>query len=102
MLKLIERSITLQLLIFYILFILPLFLIGAELYSAEHDNWQQQIQQTNLSLDQSVALTIGTMMHSVSEAAVHFTATAEAKDLDESALTALFQASEASSPTGRI
>ena len=102
MLKLIDRSMTLQLLIFYILFILPLFLIGAELYSAEHDNWQQQIQQTNLSLDQSVALTIGTMIHAVSATTINLSATIEAKDLDTSALTALFQASATSSPSGRI
>jgi signal transduction histidine kinase/HAMP domain-containing protein len=102
MLRLIERSMTLQLLIFYILFILPLFLIGTELYSAEHDNWQQQIQQTNLSLDRSVALTVGTMIHSVSAAAINLSTTTEAKDLDTSALTTLFQAAAASPPSGRV
>lgn len=91
MLKLIERSITLQLLIFYILFILPLVLIGAALYGVENDSWQRRIQQTNLSLDQSAALTIGAAMQSVSKEAITLAATPEAKHLDAPALASLFQ-----------
>ena len=58
MLKILERKIALQLLIFYSLFILPLLLGGIELYVFQRDNLQQSFQGMDRSLARSIALEI--------------------------------------------
>ncbi len=58
MLKILERKITLQLLVFYSLFILPLLLGGIELYVFQRDNLQQSFQGMDRGLAQSIALEI--------------------------------------------
>ena len=60
MLKILERKITLQLLVFYALFVIPLLLGGAELYSFQYRALQQSAQQTDLGLAQAIAQDVET------------------------------------------
>ncbi|HLI88900.1 MAG TPA: ATP-binding protein [Ktedonobacteraceae bacterium] len=60
MLKILERRITLQLLVFYGLFVLPLLLGGVELYFFQRDALQQSAQQADLNLAQAIALEVET------------------------------------------
>jgi ABC-type spermidine/putrescine transport system permease subunit I len=58
MLKILERSISLQLLVFYGLFILPLLLGGAELYLFQRNALEQSTQRTDRGLAQAISLEI--------------------------------------------
>src|SRR5579863_3797613 len=58
MLKILERSIALQLLVFYGLFLIPLLLGGAELYQFQRDALQQSAQQTDLGIAQAIVLQV--------------------------------------------
>ena len=58
MLKILERSIALQLLVFYGLFLIPLILGGAELYQFQRDALQQNAQQTDSGIAQAIALQV--------------------------------------------
>ena len=60
MLKILERKIALQLLVFYGLFVIPLLLGGAELYFFQRDALQQSAQQADLGLAQAIAQDVGT------------------------------------------
>ncbi|GHO88423.1 sensor histidine kinase [Dictyobacter formicarum] len=60
MLKILERKIALQLLVFYGLFVIPLVLGGAELYFFQRDALQQSAQQADLSLAQALAQDVET------------------------------------------
>ncbi|GCE18557.1 sensor histidine kinase [Dictyobacter kobayashii] len=60
MLKILERKITLQLLVFYGLFVIPLVLGGAELYFFQRDALQQSAQQADLSLAQALSQDVET------------------------------------------
>ena len=98
MLKVIERSITLQLLIFYILFIFPLVLVGIELYNFEHDSWQQNIQRANLGLDQSIAFTVEANIQTVAEEATNLASTSEAEQLNLSLFASTLRNSRLAHP----
>jgi PAS domain S-box-containing protein len=58
MLKILERRITLQLLVFFGLFIIPLLLGGVELYLFQRDALQQNAQRTDLGIAQAIALEV--------------------------------------------
>jgi signal transduction histidine kinase/HAMP domain-containing protein len=55
MLRILERKIALQLLVFYGLFVIPLLLGGAELYSFQYSALQQSAQQADQGLAQAIA-----------------------------------------------
>ncbi|HEV2583835.1 MAG TPA: ATP-binding protein [Ktedonobacteraceae bacterium] len=55
MLRILERKIALQLLVFYGLFVIPLLLGGAELYFFQYGALQQSAQQADLGLAQAIA-----------------------------------------------
>ena len=55
MLKILERKLALQLLVFYSLFVIPLLLGGAELYFFQYNALQQNAQQADLGLAQAIA-----------------------------------------------
>jgi len=55
MLRILERKIALQLLVFYGLFVIPLLLGGAELYSFQYGALQQSAQQADQGLAQAIA-----------------------------------------------
>ncbi|HYK83994.1 MAG TPA: hypothetical protein VEV19_01425, partial [Ktedonobacteraceae bacterium] len=71
MLKILERKITLQLLVFYGLFVLPLLLGGAELYMFQRDALQQSAQQADLGLAQAISLEVQTNVQAASETDVN-------------------------------
>ncbi|HVB21183.1 MAG TPA: hypothetical protein VNG51_04475, partial [Ktedonobacteraceae bacterium] len=58
MLKILERRIALQLLVFYGLFLVPLFLGGIELYLYQRDALQQSVQRTDLVIVQTIAMQV--------------------------------------------
>ena len=66
MLKKIERNITAQLLIFYVLFVLPLFLGGVELFIFQSNALQQSVQRTDSGLTQAIALIVEANVQSAS------------------------------------
>src|SRR5579859_2455078 len=72
MLKILERSITLQLLILYSLFLLPLLLGGVELYFFERDTLQQSSQRADLGLAQAIAFAAEADVRTVSEGNSNF------------------------------
>jgi signal transduction histidine kinase/HAMP domain-containing protein len=55
MLRILERKIALQLLVFYGLFVIPLLLGGAELYFFQYGALEQSAQQADLGLAQAIA-----------------------------------------------
>src|SRR5215471_7184494 len=55
MLRILERKIALQLLVFYGLFVIPLLLGGAELYFFQYGALQQSAEQADLGLAQAIA-----------------------------------------------
>lgn len=55
MLRMLERKIALQLLVFYGLFVIPLLLGGAELYFFQYGALQQSAEQADLGLAQAIA-----------------------------------------------
>ncbi len=60
MLKILERSIALQLLVFYGLFLIPLLLGGVELYFFQRDALQQNVQRTDMAITQAIAMQVET------------------------------------------
>ena len=110
MLKVIERNITLQLLVFYGLFVLPLLLGGIELYTFQRDAWQQSAQRSDLGLAQAIAFDVATNVHATEEEAVNL-ATLEAAQtrqfsqsgqLNQSQANAIFAAAYTAYPAHRL
>ena len=60
MLKILERNIALQLLVFYGLFLIPLLLGGVELYFFQRDALQQNVQRTDMAITQAIAMQVET------------------------------------------
>lgn len=60
MLKILERNIALQLLVFYGLFLIPLLLGGVELYFFQRDALQQNFQRTDMVIAQAIAMQVET------------------------------------------
>ncbi|HLJ36694.1 MAG TPA: histidine kinase dimerization/phospho-acceptor domain-containing protein, partial [Ktedonobacteraceae bacterium] len=58
MLKILERNIALQLLVFYGLFLIPLLLGGVELYFFQRDALQQNFQRTDMVIAQAIAMQV--------------------------------------------
>lgn len=58
MLKILERNIALQLLVFYGLFLIPLLLGGLELYFFQRDALQQNFQRTDMVIAQAIAMQV--------------------------------------------
>jgi PAS domain S-box-containing protein len=90
MLKILERSIALQLLVFYGLFIVPLLLGGVELYLFQHDALQQSAQRTDLGIAQAIALEVGSTVRAAVEQDVELSTSQAASQLDLPQLTAIF------------
>lgn len=80
MLKILERSITLQLLILYCLFLLPLLLGGIELYFFEHDAVLQSSQQADAGLTQAVAFAVEANIQATSEENSNLAATQASRE----------------------
>ena len=98
MLKILERKITLQLLVFYGLFVLPLLLGGVELYLFQRDALQQSAQQADLGLAQAISLEVQTNVQAASEIDVNLARSQAAQQLDLHQLTAMFATSKTSHP----
>ncbi len=98
MLKILERKITLQLLVFYGLFVLPLLLGGAELYMFQRDALQQSAQQADLGLAQAISLEVQTNVQAASETDVNLAKSQAAQQFDLHQLTAIFATSKISHP----
>ncbi len=60
MLKILERNIALQLLVFYGLFLIPLLLGGVELYFFQRDALQQNVERTDMVITQAIAMQVET------------------------------------------
>ena len=98
MLKILERSITLQLFVFYGLFILPLLLGGVELYFFERDALQQNAQQADLGLAEAIALSVESNMRAATEETVDLSLSPSATHLDLRQLTFSFVIAKSSHP----
>ena len=98
MLKILERNITLQLLVFYGLFVLPLLLGGAELYMFQRDALQQSAQQADLGLAQAISLEVQTNVQAASEIDVDLAKSQAAQQLDLHQLTAIFTTAQLAHP----
>jgi signal transduction histidine kinase/HAMP domain-containing protein len=98
MLKILERSIALQLLVFYVLFIVPLLLGGVELFLFQRDALQQSAQRTNLGIAQAIALEIRSTIRSAVEETVELSTSTAASQLDLPQLKTLFTSANRSHP----
>lgn len=98
MLRILERKIALQLLVFYGLFVLPLLLGGLELYLFQRDALQQSAQQADLGLAQAIALEVETNVQAAAEEADDIARSQAASQLDLHQLTALFATSKSTHP----
>lgn len=98
MLKILERRITLQLLVFYGLFVLPLLLGGVELYMFQQDALQQSAQQADLGLAQAIALQVETNVQAAAEVDTELARSAAAQQLDLHQLTANFATAKLAHP----
>ena len=98
MLKILERSITLQLLLFYCLFIIPLLLGGLELYMFQHNALQQSAQRTDLGLAKAIALEVESNVRAAVEEDVDLSKSQAASQLDPHQLTATFAIAKLSYP----
>ncbi len=98
MLKILERRITLQLLVFYALFVLPLLLGGVELYLFQRDTMQQSAQQADLGLAQAIALQVESNVQAAAEEDSYLSQSAAARRLDLTQLTSLFATAKLSYP----
>lgn len=98
MLKTLERRITLQLLVFYGLFVLPLLLGGVELYLFQRNALQQSAQQADLGLAQAIALEADSNVRAAAEEAVDLSKSQAARDLDSRQLTPIFATARLSHP----
>jgi PAS domain S-box-containing protein len=102
MLKILERSITLQLLVFYGLFVLPLLLGGIELYLFQRDTLQQSARSTDLGLAQAVSAAAEAKVQAVEEEENNLAASLAARQLDRPQLTSAFMAAKVSHPDDRL
>src|SRR5579872_6115374 len=98
MLKILERRITLQLLVFYGLFVLPLLLGGVELYMFQQDALQQSAQQADLGLAQAIALQVETNVQAAAEVDTELAKSPAAQQLDLHQLTANFATAKLAHP----
>jgi signal transduction histidine kinase len=98
MLKILERNITLQLLVFYGLFVIPLLLGGAELYFFQYDALQQSAQQADLGLAQAIAQNVETQVQGTVEEAMGLARNQAAIQFDQSQLISLFSVSQQTHP----
>ncbi|MBE3557662.1 MAG: PAS domain-containing protein [Ktedonobacteraceae bacterium] len=98
MLKLLERSIALQLLVFYCLFIIPLVLGGAELYLFQHDALQQNTRRNELGFAQAISLEMASHTRAAIAENAALTASQAARQLNLPELTTLFTTSRLSHP----
>src|SRR5713226_7044430 len=101
MLKILERSITLQLLVFYGLFVLPLLLGGVELYLFQRDTMQQSARSADLGLAQAVATAVEAKVQAAEEEENNLAASLAARQLDLPQLTSTFIAAKLSHPDDR-
>src|SRR6266581_214894 len=90
MLKILERSITLQLLVLYSAFLLPLLLGGIELYTFERDSLQQSIQRADVGLVQAIAFAVEGNIQTISEEESYLAGSQAARQLDQHQLTPMF------------
>jgi signal transduction histidine kinase len=98
MLKKLERSITLQLLVFYGLFILPLLLGGIELYMFQRDALQQSTQRTDRGIAQAISLDIASNMRAAVEEDNNLSTSQAARQLNVSPLISAFATARPSFP----
>lgn len=98
MLKMLERRITLQLLVFFGLFILPLLLGGFELYLFQHDALQQNAQRADLGIAQAIALEIESNIQAATEEDVDLSRSQAATQLNRSQLLSAFAIARLSHP----
>lgn len=90
MLKILERSITLQLLVFYCLFLLPLLLGSVELYLFQRDALQRSAQRTDLGIAQAISLEVESTVRAAAEEDVDLSKSEAAIHLDLPQLTSIF------------
>jgi signal transduction histidine kinase len=98
MLKFLERRLTLQLLVFYCLFVLPLLLGGIELYIFQRDAMQQNAQQADLGLAQAITLDVASHVQAAVEEDQDLARTQAAQHLDRNQLMATFASAYLSHP----
>lgn len=98
MLKILERNITLQLLVFYGLFVIPLLLGGAELYFFQYDALQQSAQQTDLGLAQAIVQNVETQVQDASKEAMELAHSQAAIQLNRFQLISLLNISQQTHP----
>ncbi|HZU68307.1 MAG TPA: ATP-binding protein [Ktedonobacteraceae bacterium] len=94
MLKILERKITLQLLVFYALFVIPLLLGGLELYFFQYNALQQSAQQADLALAQSIAQNVETQVHNVGQEAMELVHSQAVIQLNRLQMLSLFTVSK--------
>lgn len=90
MLKILERNITLQLLAFYLMFLLPLVLGGMELYFFQRDTVQQHAKQSDLGLAQAVAFDVAAHIQGAASEESSLVDTQAVRQLNLHQLTAVF------------
>lgn len=98
MLKILERKITLQLLVFYGLFVIPLLLGGAELYFFQYDALQQSAQQADLGLAQAISQEVDMQVQGVANEAMALAHNSAALQLNREQLFSLFSFSKQTRP----
>ncbi len=98
MLKILERSIALQLLVFYGLFIVPLLLGGVELYLFQRDALQQNAQRADLGIAQAISLEVESTVRAASEEDADLARSGAAGRLDLPQLTSAFATARRSHP----
>jgi Osmosensitive K+ channel histidine kinase len=98
MLKIVERKITLQLLVFYGLFVIPLLLGGAELYFFQYDALQQSAQQADIGLAQALADDVDTYVQGIATETMELARSQAATHLDLVQLSSLFAGSQQMHP----
>jgi len=98
MLKFLERRLTLQLLVFYFLFVLPLLLGGIELYIFQRDAMQQNAQQADLGLARAITLDVSSHVQAAVEEDQELATMQAAQHLDRHQLMATFASAYLSHP----
>ncbi len=98
MLKILERKITLQLLVFYGLFVIPLLLGGVELYFFQYNALQQSAQQADLGLAQAIAQNVEMQVQSAAEEVMDVARSHAANNLDRTQLLSLFSVAKQTHP----
>lgn len=98
MLKIVERKIALQLLVFYGLFVIPLLLGGAELYFFQYTELQQSAQQADLGLAQAIAQSVELQVQGTAEEAMSLARSPAALQLNREQLIPLFNISKQTHP----